>query len=148
LGTDELTARLERFTGRTGLRGAVEITEEKIQTLADFWPLVSFFFDGPVDDPKAFDKTIRRDGGVEALAAARAALEQAEPFDAVRIESALRAVVDRLGAKPGKVFQPVRVAIAGQTVSPGIFESVALLGKDEALARIDSALARGRDDVD
>jgi glutamyl-tRNA synthetase len=148
LGTDALTARLERFTGRTGLRGAVEITEEKIQTLADFWPLVSFFFDGPVDDPKAFDKTIRRDGGVEALAAARAALEQTEPFDAERIESALRAVVDRLGAKPGKVFQPVRVAIAGQTVSPGIFESVALLGKDEALARIDSALARGRDDVD
>ena len=148
LGTDELTARLEQFTGRTGLRGAVEITEEKIQTLADFWPLVSFFFDGPVDDPKAFDKTIRRDGGVEALAAARTALEQAEPFDAEHIESALRAVVDRLDAKPGKVFQPVRVAIAGQTVSPGIFESVALLGKDEALARIDSALARGRDDVD
>jgi glutamyl-tRNA synthetase len=148
LGTDELTARLEQFTGRTGLRGAVEIAEEKIQTLADFWPLVSFFFDGPVDDPKAFDKTIRRDGGVEALAAARTALEQAEPFDAEHIESALRAVVDRLGAKPGKVFQPVRVAIAGQTVSPGIFESVALLGKDEALARIDSALARGRDDVD
>ena len=74
LGTDELTGRLEAFTGRTGLRGAVEITEEKIQTLADFWPLVSFLFDGPVDDPKAFEKTIRRDGGVQALAAARAAL--------------------------------------------------------------------------
>jgi glutamyl-tRNA synthetase len=147
LGTDELTERLEQFTGRTGLRGAVEITQEKIQTLADFWPLVSFFFDGPVDDPKAFDKTIRRDGGVEALAAARAALQQAEPFDAEHIESALRAVVDRLDAKPGKVFQPVRVAIAGQTVSPGIFESVALLGKDETLARIDLALARARDDV-
>ncbi len=64
LGTDELTARLERFTGRTGLRGAVEITEEKIQTLADFWPLVSFFYDGPVDDPKAFAKTIGSYGGV------------------------------------------------------------------------------------
>jgi glutamyl-tRNA synthetase len=148
LGTDELTARLEQFTGRTGLRGAVEITEEKIQTLADFWPLVSFFFDGPVDDPKAFDKTIRGDGGVEALTAARAALEQADPFDAEHIESSLRDVVDRLAAKPGKVFQPVRVAIAGQTVSPGIFESVALLGKDETLARIDTALARARDDGD
>jgi glutamyl-tRNA synthetase len=147
LGTDELTARLERFTGREGLRGAVEITEEKIQTLGDFWPLVSFLFDGPVDDPKAFDKTIRRDGGVEALTAAREALAQAEPFDADHIETALRAVVDRLETKPGKVFQPVRVAIAGQTVSPGIFESVALLGKDSTLARIDSALARARDDV-
>jgi glutamyl-tRNA synthetase len=148
LGTDELTARLEEFTGRTGLRGAVEITEEKIQTLADFWPLVSFFFDGPVDDPKAFDKTIRGEGGVETLTAAREALAQTEPFDPASIEAALRAVVDRLEAKPGKVFQPVRVAIAGQTVSPGIFESVALLGKDETLARIDSALARARDDVD
>jgi glutamyl-tRNA synthetase len=148
LGTDELTARLEQFTGRTGLRGAVEITEEKIQTLADFWPLVSFLFDGPVDDPKAFEKTIRRDGGVETLAAARDALAQAEPFDASQVETALRAVVDRLDTKPGKVFQPVRVAIAGQTVSPGIFESVALLGKDETLARIDSALVRARDDVD
>jgi len=145
LGTEELTARLEQFTGRTGLRGAVEISEEKIQTLADFWPLVSFLFDGPVDDPSAFDKTIRRDGGVEALSTARTALEQTAPFDAEHIETALRDVVTRLETKPGKVFQPVRVAIAGQTVSPGIFESVALLGKDEALARIDSALARARD---
>jgi glutamyl-tRNA synthetase len=145
LGTEELTSRLEQFTGRTGLRGAVEITEEKIQTLADFWPLVSFLFDGPVDDPAAFDKTIRRDGGLEALSAARAALEQAAPFDAAHVETALRDVVTRLDTKPGKVFQPVRVAIAGQTVSPGIFESVALLGKDETLARIDSALARARD---
>src|ERR1700743_2838 len=82
LSLDELTARLEAYTGRTGLRGAVEITEEKIQTLGDFWPLVSFFFDGPVDDPKAFEKTIGRDGGVEALTAARAALADLEPFDA------------------------------------------------------------------
>lgn len=148
LGTDELTARLEHFTGRTGLRGAVQITEEKIQTLGDFWPLVSFLFDGPVDDPKAFDKTIRRDGGVEALTAARSALGELEPFDAEHIEIALRSVVERLDTKPGKVFQPVRVAIAGQTVSPGIFESVALLGKDDTLARIDSALARAQDDVD
>ena len=147
LGTEELTRRLEAFTGRSGLRGAVEITEEKIQTLADFWPLVSFLFDGPVDDPKAFDKTIRRDGGVDALTAARGALGAVEPFDAEHVEAALRGVVDQLEAKPGKVFQPVRVAIAGQTVSPGIFESVALLGKDDTLARIDSALARARDDV-
>jgi glutamyl-tRNA synthetase len=148
LGTEELTARLERFTGRTGLRGAVEITEEKIQTLADFWPLVSFLFDGPVDDQAAFEKIICHDGGVEALAAARDALDQTAPFDSEHVEIALRGVVERLAAKPGKVFQPVRVAIAGQTVSPGIFESVALLGKDETLARIDSALTRARDHRD
>jgi glutamyl/glutaminyl-tRNA synthetase len=51
-------------------------------------------------------------------------------------------VVERRDTKPGKVFQPVRVAIAGTTISPGIFESVALLGRDETLARIDRALER------
>ncbi|MGA9857832.1 MAG: glutamate--tRNA ligase [Solirubrobacteraceae bacterium] len=144
LGVDELTARLETFTGRSGLRGAVEISAEKIQTLADFWPLVSFLFDGPVDDPGAFARTIAKDGGVDALSAAREALAGAEPFDSAAIEEALRQVVTRTELKPGKVFQPVRVAIAGQTVSPGIFESVALLGKDETLARIDAALSRAQ----
>lgn len=140
LGTDELTRRLEEYTGRTGLRGAVEISEEKIQTLADFWPLVGFLFDGPTDDPAAFQKVIASDGGVECLKAAREALASAEPFTVENVEAALREVVERQGVKSGKVFQPVRVAIAGTTVSPGIFESVVLLGKDETLARIDTAL--------
>ncbi len=146
LGTDELTRRLEQYTGRSGLRGAVEISAEKIQTLADFWPLVSFLFDGPVDDPAAFAKTIGSDGGVEALELARCALAEVEPFDAPSVETALRGVVEGSGLKPGKVFQPVRVAIAGSTVSPGIFESVALLGRDQTLARIDLALRRARGD--
>jgi glutamyl-tRNA synthetase len=142
LSVDELTERLEAHTGRTGLRGAVEISAEKIQTLADFWPLVSFLFDGPVDDPAALEKTIGKDGAAETLRAARQALAQAEPFDPETIETALRQVVEARGVKPGKVFQPVRVAIAGQTISPGIFESVALLGREETLARIDAALQR------
>jgi glutamyl-tRNA synthetase len=142
LSLDELTERLEHYTGRTALRGAVEIAAEKIQTLADFWPLVSFLFDGPVEDPSAFAKTIGTDGGRETLAAAREALAHAEPFEPETIETALRGVVEARGLKPGKVFQPVRVAIAGQTVSPGIFESVALLGREETLARIDAALSR------
>jgi glutamyl-tRNA synthetase len=140
LGTDELTKRLEEYTGRSGLREAVEISEEKIQTLADFWPLVGFLFDGPADDPAAFRKVIAGDGGVDSLKAARAALASAEPFTIENVESVLREVVEQRGVKSGRVFQPVRVAIAGTTVSPGIFESVVLLGKDETLARIDSAL--------
>ena len=144
LGTEELTRRLEEFTGRTGLLAAVAISEGKIQTLAEFWPLVGFLFDGPTEDPKAFQKVIASDGAVESLKAAREALARAEPFTVENIESALREVVDSRGMKPGKVFQPVRVAIAGTTVSPGIFESVALLGRDETLARIDSALEHAR----
>ncbi len=140
LGTEELTRRLEEYTGRSGLRPAVEIAAEKIQTLADFWPLVAFLYEGPADDPAAFQRVICADGGVENLRAAREALAQAEPFELEPVERALREVVERRGVKPGKIFQPVRVAIAGSTVSPGIFESVALLGRDEALARIDRAL--------
>jgi glutamyl-tRNA synthetase len=142
LSIDELTKRLEDYTGRTGLRGAVEISREKIQTLADFWPLAGFFFDGPVDDPKAFEKVIGRDGGVETLQAARNALEAADPFTLENVEEALRGVVEAHGGKAARVFQPVRVAIAGTTVSPGIFESVTLLGREETLARIDTALSR------
>ncbi|MGI8715269.1 MAG: glutamate--tRNA ligase [Solirubrobacteraceae bacterium] len=146
LPLEELTGRLERFTGQSGLRDAVEISAEKSQTLSDFLPLVSFVFDGPVDDPEAFAKNIGRDGGAETLAAARAALAQAAPFDVATIEASLRGVVESREVKPGKVFQPVRVAIAGQTVSPGIFETLALVGRDESLRRIDAALQRARRD--
>ncbi len=142
LPVDELTHRLEQYTGRTELRSAVEISREKIQTLADFWPLVSFLFDGPVEDQQAFDKVFRRDGAVENLVAARDALAQVEPFGVAEVEKALRGVVERRAAKPANVFQPLRVAIAGTTVSPGIFESVAVLGREQTLRRIDGALAR------
>ncbi|MEA2253769.1 MAG: glutamyl-tRNA synthetase [Solirubrobacteraceae bacterium] len=138
LGTDELTRRLEERTGRTGLRDAVAISEEKIQTLADFWPLAGFIFDGPADDPQARERWLS-DGGSELLADVRAALERAEPFDVPRIEEALRGVVEARGAKPRDVFQPVRVALAGSTVSPGIFETLEVLGRDESLRRIDAA---------
>ena len=148
LPLDELTARLEEVTGRTGLRPAVEIAAEKIQTLAEFWPLVAFLHDGPRDDPGAFARVICGDGGAETLADARSALAEAEPFSVETVEQALRGLVERRGAKPGRVFQPVRVAIAGTTVSPGIFESVALLGRDETLRRIDRTLERARGECD
>jgi glutamyl-tRNA synthetase len=143
LGVDELTARLQGFLPEPpahGLRDAVEISQEKIQTLADFWPLAGFIFDGPSDDPAARAKWLS-DGGREALGDARAALASAEPFDVAHIEQALRAVVEQRAAKPQQVFQPIRVALAGTTVSPGIFETLAVLGRDEALSRIDAALA-------
>src|SRR4051794_12254550 len=144
LPPDELTRRLETFTGRTGIEGAVGIAQEKMQTLADFEPLTAFIFDGPAEDPKAFAKVIESDGGAENLAAARAALAGAEPFDLDHVEQALRGVVEERGVKPNKVFQPLRVALSGGTVSPGIFETVTLLGRDETLRRVDEALARAR----
>jgi glutamyl-tRNA synthetase len=140
LSVDDLTARLEAFTGRDGLRAAVEISREKIQTLADFWPLAGFFFDGPADDVKAREKWLGEEGRAS-LRASRDALEAVDDgFDVASVQAALDGVVAARGAKPKDVFQPIRVALAGTTVSPGIYETVAVLGRDEALARIDRAL--------
>ena len=142
LPVDDLTARLEAFTGRTGLRAAVAISQEKIQTLADFWPLAGFLFDGPGDDPKAREKWLDAQHR-HALVQAREALAHLEPFDLERIEVALREVVEFGDRKPKDVFQPIRVALAGTTISPGIFESLAVLGRDESVRRLDAALAAG-----
>jgi glutamyl-tRNA synthetase len=140
LSVDELTARVEQFTGRTGLREAVAISQEKISTLADFWPLAGFLFDGPGDDPKAREKWLD-DEHRHHLVKAREALVQLEPFDVERIEVALNEIVAADGVKPKDVFQPIRVALAGTTISPGIYESLAVLGREQAISRIDAALA-------
>ncbi|MEA2482371.1 MAG: glutamyl-tRNA synthetase, partial [Thermoleophilaceae bacterium] len=144
LDVDDLKARLEDLLGRDDIpREAVAIAQEKMQTLADFWPLAAFLVERQQTDPAAWEK-VMKDGGAERLEKARAALAQAAPFDTEHVEQALRGVVAETGAKPKDVFQPVRVAIAGTTVSPGIFESVATLGQVEALTRIDDALVRAR----
>jgi glutamyl-tRNA synthetase len=142
LPVEELTRRLETFTGRSGLGEAVAISREKFQTLGEFWPLAGFFFDGPADDPQLREKWLGPEETQAVLAQAREALESIEgPFTVEAVEAALTGVVESAGVKPGKVFQPLRVALAGTTVSPGIFESVAVLGRDETLARIDQAMS-------
>jgi glutamyl-tRNA synthetase len=136
----ELAARLEERLGRSDLLEAATVAQEKMQTLADFWPLAGFLVERQPYQDEAWAR-VMRDGALERLVEVRAALENVEPFDEPGVEAALRGVVDRLAVKPKDVFQPLRVAITGGTVSPGIFESVAALGKDETLARIDAALA-------
>jgi len=142
LDVEELTRRLEAFTGRSGLGEAVAISREKFQTLAEFWPLVGFLFDGPADDPKLREKWLAPEATQAVLGEARRALEAIEgPWTVEDVEAALTGVVEREGVKPGKLFQPIRVALAGTTVSPGIFETVAVLGRDETLARLQDAMS-------
>ncbi len=143
---DEYTAAVARHLGRENdaqLRAACAIAQEKAQTLNEVWPLIRFLFEPPVNDEKAWGK-VMKDGALAALEASRDALDGATGFDAEAVEAALTPLPDRLEAKPGKVFQPIRVAITGTSVSPGIFESLAVLGREESLARIDAALARLR----
>jgi glutamyl-tRNA synthetase len=138
----ELTRRLQDFTGRDGLGEAARISQEKISTLADFWALAGSLLDGVVDDPQARERWLGDDGRA-ALADVRAALAGVASFDEGSLGEALGAVVESRGVKPREAYQPLRVAITGGTVSPGIFESVALLGREETLRRIDAALAGG-----
>jgi glutamyl-tRNA synthetase len=141
LPLDELRAMLEERLGREIPIEAVQIAQEKMQTLDDFWTLAGFLVERQPTDEKAWGK-VMKDGAAERLASARDALARTEPFTPEAIEASLRSVVDDTGDKPNKVFQPLRVAISGSTVSPGIFESVAVLGRDETLARVDEALER------
>jgi glutamyl-tRNA synthetase len=123
------------------LRTACEIAQEKAQTLEEVWPLIRFLFEPPVEDEKSWRKTMK-DEAPAALEAAREALVATEAFGLEAVEAALSPLPDRLGVKPGKVYQPIRVAITGSTVSPGIFESLSALGREESLRRIDAALLR------
>ncbi|MQA73533.1 MAG: glutamate--tRNA ligase [Solirubrobacterales bacterium] len=123
------------------LRAACAIAQEKAQTLTELWPLVRFLFEAPVDDERAWAKVMDA-GAARRLEAAAGVLRASEPFDTGTLEAALGELVERLDAKPRDVYQPLRVAITGTTVSPGIFESLAALGRERALERVDAALAR------
>jgi glutamyl-tRNA synthetase len=140
LEIDELVRLLEERYERDDLRAAAEIAQEKLRTVEDFWPFAGFLFERREIEPAAWEKIMGREGAAENLGAARKALADIAAWNKETIEFALRDVVDARGVKPKDVFQPVRVAISGTTVSPGIFESLAVLGRSESLTRVDAAL--------
>jgi glutamyl-tRNA synthetase len=112
------------------VRRAAPLVQEKIETLGEFPAFAGFFFarvepDGEVDG--------------QVLPAAAETLAEVEPFEAEPIELALRGLAERLGLKPREAFQPIRLAVTGSKVSPGLFESLELLGRDESLARLEGS---------
>jgi glutamyl-tRNA synthetase len=141
---DEYTAAVARHLEREAderLRAACGIAQEKAQTLEEVWPLIRFLFEPPLDDEKSWNK-VMKEGSGEVLEAAAAALEGADPFEPEPIEAALAPLLERFDLKPGKLYQPIRVAITGTSISPGIFESLAVLGRERSLERIRAAAAR------
>jgi glutamyl-tRNA synthetase len=112
------------------VRKAAPLAQEKIETLGRFPGYTRFLFE-PVESVNGLDEEGRR-----TLAASARSLADVEPFEATAIEQALRATADELGLKPRQAFQPIRVAVTGSTVSPGLFESLELLGRDTSLERI------------
>jgi glutamyl-tRNA synthetase len=113
------------------VRQAAPLVQEKIETLSEFPDYVRFLFEDVTPDPSLLDERV--------LEAAAASLADVEPFDAVTIEQALRELAERLELKPREAFQPIRVAVTGSKVSPGLFESIELLGREKSLARLNGA---------
>ncbi|HET8894915.1 MAG TPA: glutamate--tRNA ligase [Gaiellaceae bacterium] len=112
------------------VRKSAPLVQEKIQRLGEFPAFAGFLF---------HDVDVAVDGGGEVVAAARDALAELEPFTAESIEAVLRGVLERLGLKPRQGFQPIRLAVTGSNVSPGLFESIELLGRETTLARLTAA---------
>jgi len=154
LGTEELTAALVPYFVSGGLvadpptaeqhallAAVTPLVQERIQTLSEAVGLVAFLFVG--DDDLVVDDGLLNAAAEPVLAAAAEALGALETFDAASVEAALRAaLVDGLGLKPRNAFGPVRAAVTGRKISPPLFESVELLGRDSTLARIAAASAR------
>jgi len=137
LPPDEFAHRLILWLGENGyewdaevVRKSAPLVQEKIARLDEFPDYARFLFE---------DVEASVDGGAEVVAAARGALADLEPFTAEAIEAALRDVVEGLGLKPRQAFQPIRVAVTGSTVSPGLFESIELLGRERTLRRLSAA---------
>lgn len=120
----------------------VDLVRQRVRTLEELVEASRYFF-ADVDgyDPEGVRKRFGRPGVAEVLEAARAALERVEPFEAPRIEQAFRDLCQRLGIGTGELFHPVRLAVTGRTVGPGLFELMELVGRERCLERIDRAVA-------
>src|SRR6266511_727507 len=140
LSVDEYGDELVRYLRDQGyewdeelVRRAVPIVQEKIERFGQFPDFAGFLFRDVQPDPALLD------GNAPVVTAARDELERIEPFAAPQIEAALRGLAQRLELSPRKAFEPIRIAVTGSKVSPGLFESIELLGKTETLRRLRAA---------
>jgi glutamyl-tRNA synthetase len=112
------------------VRQIAPLVQEKLTRLGEFPRWANFYFrdDPEFEDPSLLDPNV--------LARARDALQGLETWNAASIETALRGLAVQLELKPGQAFAPIRMAVTGSRVSPGLFESLELLGRDESLRRL------------
>jgi glutamyl-tRNA synthetase len=143
LPPDEYADELVRFLREQGydwdedlIRRAAPIVQEKIERFGQFPDFAGFLFHDVEPDPALLD------GRTPVVTAAREELKRVNPFAAPEIEAALRGLAAKLELSPRKAFEPIRIAVTGSKVSPGLFESIELLGKDETLRRLNAAVAR------
>ncbi|GAQ32097.1 glutamyl-tRNA synthetase [Mycobacterium pseudoshottsii JCM 15466] len=149
LDVADFTARLRAYLDTHGhqlalddaaFAVAAELVQTRIVVLEDAWALLKFLNDDRYAiDPKAAAKELGPDAG-PVLDAAIAALDGAADWTTADIEAALKtALIEGMALKPRKAFGPIRVAATGTTVSPPLFESLELLGRERSLGRLRSA---------
>lgn len=161
LTASDLTERLLPFMQRDGLvdpeatdeqlrllDSAVPLVQERIETLRQAVSMLRFLFipdsEFAVDGDDA--AKLLTDDAVPVLDAAVTALDDVAEWHTSAIEQALRqALVEGLGIKPKHAFGPVRVGVTGRRVSPPLFESMELLGRESTLKRLSAALDQARD---
>jgi glutamyl-tRNA synthetase len=120
------------------VKRAAPLVQEKIERFGQFPEFAGFLFRAVHPDPELLGR------GMPVLAEAIDALDQVEPFQAAQIETTLRALAERLDLSPRKAFEPIRIAVTGSKVSPGLFESLELLGREEAIRRLSAAAELAR----
>jgi len=149
LSVDELAARLEPYLAsfvhtdedRALLRLATPLVQERMQLLGEAPGLVGFLFT-PDDEITPDADALPGAEGAQVLAAALAALQPLQHWGHDEIEAALRAaLIDGLGIKPRLAFGPLRTALSGKRISPPLFESMELLGKESTIARLERLAA-------
>ncbi len=157
LAADDLAARIVPFLAAAGvvaepvtddqrrvLDAAVPLVHERLDTLSAAVPMLDFLLlpeDRFVVDPDAAAAVLTPEA-MPTVAAAVESLEALEEWSTAAIEAALRAaLVDGLGLKPKLAFGPVRVAVTGRRVSPPLFESMEILGREVSLTRLRAVLA-------
>ena len=122
-------------------RGVIEELRTRSETLVDMVEGARFFFENEIEpDEKAASRFLTPEIS-SPLSKLREELVKIEAFSTESVKSAFQRVLEEEGLKLGKLAQPVRVAVTGGTVSPGIFETLALLGRAESIRRLDAALA-------
>jgi len=124
--------------------GLASLVSERFKRMDEIAPMVRFLFADVEIDESAREKVLAKEGAGRSLRAVAEALDTVE-WSAPEIEAALRAVPERLRLKPRAVFQAVRVAATGSAVSPPLFESLELLGRERALARLVAAQSLATD---
>ncbi|MBA7466934.1 Glutamate--tRNA ligase [subsurface metagenome] len=126
------------------VRDILPLVHERAKTLAEVTELAQFFFVEELDYASnlLIGENMRRESTTEALKTALQRLEQLKVFDAESLEVLLRPLAVELGLKTGQLFGMLRVAVTGRTAAPPLFQTMAVLGKERCLKRIEAALDR------